>query len=367
MEFDDAIDSLLDVNLGCKAGQRLAIVTDDSPFDSPTDKAPTRAALAELIEAKASQRDVETLIATYPGGQASGAEPPLQVFEAVYPSGFLAYLQETGLEQALLDKTIDADGLASLEKYIEAASDPIDVLLVLSGSSISHTNFRRLLTRTKVARAATMPGVEPEMFAGVMTADWKRVEQRSRAAAEALSQATSAEVHSAAGRVLRFSLEAREGIADTGIVDQPGQFGNLPGGEGFIAPVEGTAEGELSVGPPDDPGRWHFRFREGKLMEVSGDPPFAKKLDEVFAKHAAAHNLAELGVGTNEKAKPCDSILESEKILGTVHLAMGDNAGFGGNVSVPFHQDFIVYEPTLVLQSPTGENKLVAAGKFMAG
>lgn len=366
MDFDQAIDSLLDVNLGCKAGERLAIVTDDSPFDQPADQAPTRIALAELIEQKAKDRDAETLIATYPGGQESGAEPPLAVYDAVYPTGFLAYLQQTGLEQALLEKTIDADGIATLEKYLAAASDPIDVLLVLSGSSISHTNFRRLLTRTKVSRAATMPGVEPEMFAGVMTADWKLVEQRSQAAADALSKATSAEVHSAAGRVLRFSLEGRDGIADTGIVDQAGQFGNLPGGEGFIAPIEGTAEGELSVGPPDDPARWWFRFREGKLMEVSGDPPFGASLDEVLAAHAAARNLAELGVGTNEKAKPCDSILESEKILGTVHLAMGDNAGFGGEVSVPFHQDFIVYQPTLVLKSSVGETKLVTDGKFMA-
>ena len=367
MPFDQAIDSLLDTNLACKSGERLAIVTDDAPFATSTPEVPTRVALAELIADKARSRHIETTIATYPGGQESGAEPPLNVFEAVYPAGFIAHLDELRITQSLLDKTISAEDVAALGSYLARSVGAMDVLLVLSASSISHTNFRRLLTRTKLARAATMPGVELEMFSGVMTADWKLVERRSKAAAEALTSADKAEVRSAGGRSLTFSLAGREGIADTGIINTAGQFGNLPGGEGFIAPIEGTAEGELSVGPPEYPAKWWFRFEKGELVEVLGDPPFANALAEVFEAHPTARNLAELGVGTNEKAKPCDSVLESEKILGTVHLAIGDNAGFGGNVSVPYHQDFIVYEPTLVLEAAGTERTLVDAGKLQVG
>ncbi len=364
MRYDQAIDSLLETNLACKPGERLAIVTDTAPFTTSDSLIPARVALAERIAEMAGERSVDTLVATYPGGQESGAEPPINVFQAVYPTGFTEYLEETNLRAPLLDKSVTPGDLAKLEKYVSAASDAIDVLLVLSGSSISHTNFRRLLTRTGVARAATMPGVELEMFAGVMTANWQLVERRSQAAAEALTTAESAVVHSAGGRVLRFSLAGRDGIADTGIINSAGQFGNLPGGEGFIAPIEGTAEGQLSVGPPDEPGKWWFQFERGNLVSVHGDPPFAQTLDEVFAAHPLARNLAELGVGTNEKAKPCDSVLEAEKILGTIHLAVGDNAGFGGNVSVPYHQDFIVYQPTLVLHSSSGEQRLVDAGNL---
>lgn len=365
MNIDQSIETLLDTNLACKAGERIAIVTDSAPLDTATDDIPTRAALAERIAAAATKRELEPLVATYPGGRESGVEPPASIFEAVYPSGFMPYLDECGLREKLLEKTISSDELATIEKYLAAATDAVDVLLVLSASSISHTNFRRLLTRTKLARAATMPGVELEMFSGVMTADWPLVESRSQAVAEALTAADTAEVHSAGGRVLTFSLAGRDGIADTGIIRSAGQFGNLPGGEGFAAPVEGTAEGELSVGPPDCPEKWWFRFTKGELVEVLGDPPFAGLLADVFAAHPIARNLAELGVGTNEKAKPCDSVLESEKILGTVHLAVGDNAGFGGQVSAPYHQDFIVYGPTLVLKSTTGERKLVADGQLL--
>ena len=56
---------------------------------------------------------------------------------------------------------------------------------------------------------------------------------------------------------------------------------------------------------------------------------------------------AELGIGTNDKAKLIGNVLEDEKVLGTVHIAMGDNASMGGNVSVASHLDAILLRPTL--------------------
>ena len=60
-------------------------------------------------------------------------------------------------------------------------------------------------------------------------------------------------------------------------------------------------------------------------------------------------NIAELGIGTNEKAKLTGEILEDEKILGTCHIAFGASAGIGGTVQVPVHLDCVVMKPTLEL------------------
>ena len=76
-------------------------------------------------------------------------------------------------------------------------------------------------------------------------------------------------------------------------------------------------------------------------------------------------NIAELGIGTNDKAARPDNILESEKILGTVHIALGDNSSFGGKISTPFHQDFVFFKPTLTLIYKNGRRKtLIRNGKF---
>ena len=62
-----------------------------------------------------------------------------------------------------------------------------------------------------------------------------------------------------------------------------------------------------------------------------------------------ARNVAELGVGTNDCARITGTILEDEKILGTVHVAFGNNASMGGTVKVPFHLDGVIRAPTLVV------------------
>jgi leucyl aminopeptidase (aminopeptidase T) len=58
-------------------------------------------------------------------------------------------------------------------------------------------------------------------------------------------------------------------------------------------------------------------------------------------------NLAELGVGTHDRATLTGNILEDEKILGTAHIAFGASAGIGGTVTVPVHLDVVVIEPSL--------------------
>jgi len=67
-----------------------------------------------------------------------------------------------------------------------------------------------------------------------------------------------------------------------------------------------------------------------------------------------AGNIAEFGIGTNDKAKSGTTLLELEKVLGTIHVAIGDNSTFGGKVSVPLHIDFVFENPTVVFLFPDG-------------
>ena len=58
-------------------------------------------------------------------------------------------------------------------------------------------------------------------------------------------------------------------------------------------------------------------------------------------------NIAEFGIGANEKAKLSGMILEDEKVLGTVHIALGNNVTMGGNVNVGIHLDGVIKRPTV--------------------
>ncbi len=77
---------------------------------------------------------------------------------------------------------------------------------------------------------------------------------------------------------------------------------------------------------------------EGHLTGASG--PQGAELMELLTVHGPdGTNVAELGIGTNEKAQLTGEILEDEKILGTAHVAFGASAGIGGTVQVPVHLD----------------------------
>jgi len=60
-----------------------------------------------------------------------------------------------------------------------------------------------------------------------------------------------------------------------------------------------------------------------------------------------ARNIAEFGIGTNDSAKLSGVLLEDEKVMGTIHIAVGNNVSMGGSVNVPIHLDGVVKKPTV--------------------
>jgi leucyl aminopeptidase (aminopeptidase T) len=100
-------------------------------------------------------------------------------------------------------------------------------------------------------------------------------------------------------------------------------------------------------------------IKGGEVVAVEGDDPHRELLELKFAESRRNRNIAELGIGTNDRATRPDNVLEAEKILGTVHIAFGDNTGFGGTVSTPFHEDYVLYRPTLVALTRAGDSQLI--------
>lgn len=227
----------------------------------------------------------------------------------------------------------------------------VDVVLAPTTMSISHTEARRTASAAGV-RIATMPGITEEMMLRTLGIDYVPVAKTSRQLAALLSQATRARAVTPMGTDLSFSLDTRQGRADTGLVDFAGAFSNLPAGEAYIAPLEGTAQGVIVVdgsmaGPLGNPVT--ITVRDGQAVQITGDER-AEELAKVLAPYGTAgHNLAEFGLGTNPAATFGGSVLEEEKVLGTIHFAFGDNMTMGGKVAVPIHIDGIVTGATVWL------------------
>lgn len=248
---------------------------------------------------------------------------------------------------------------------VAAAMAAADVVLAPTVQSLSHTAARKAASEAG-ARIATLPGATEEMLARVMSADMDGLRRRGRAVADALTNGSEARITCANGSDLRLGLVGREAIPDAGELTERGAFGNLPCGEGFIAPVEGTSHGRLvidgtiaGVGRASQPAE--LEIEAGHLVAASG--PEGERLLELLRAHGAAGtNVAELGIGTNEKAKLTGNLLEDEKILGTAHVAFGASAAIGGTVQTSVHLDCVVLEPDVTID---GE-PLVRGGELLA-
>jgi leucyl aminopeptidase (aminopeptidase T) len=224
-----------------------------------------------------------------------------------------------------------------------------DVLIIPTSKSMSHTKARREACEAG-ARCVTLPNILEDTMKRTLNADYGEIAKRSQKVAKAVNKGKIARVTTKAGTDITIKIEGRECHADTGLVHKPGDFSNLPAGEAYIAPVEGTANGIMvidgaMIGKIKKPIR--IVVKNGFATEISGGES-AKELEKTIAPFGQpARNIAELGIGTNHKAKIVGSVLEDEKVLGTVHMALGDNKSMGGKVSVPSHLDGIMLKPTL--------------------
>jgi leucyl aminopeptidase (aminopeptidase T) len=248
---------------------------------------------------------------------------------------------------------------------VAAAMLAADIVVAPTVQSISHTEARRAATEAGV-RVASMPGVTSEMLARLMSADLIQLRKRGTAIGRAMGAGAEARITCARGSDLRLGLEDRTATVDAGALNMKGAFGNIPCGEAFIAPMEGSAEGTLivdgsiaGIGKVSEP--IELTVHEGHLTEAKGEQ--GEALMGVLTEHGeAGTNVAELGIGTNEAARLTGNVLEDEKIRGTAHVAFGASAAIGGTVQVPVHVDCVLRRPTVEIDG----TPVVEAGELVA-
>ncbi|MEY7850327.1 aminopeptidase [Natrarchaeobius sp. A-rgal3] len=232
---------------------------------------------------------------------------------------------------------------------VAAALQGADAFLAPTTKSLSHTRARSDATDGG-ARGATLPGITDEVFVAGLDADYDRISQECERTLERVAGADEIRVTTDRGTDITFELGEREWFDDTGDVSEPGSFSNLPAGEVFVSPesADGTYVVDGTMRPHGllDGRELEFVVEDGYVTEISDDE--IRQQVEAGAQEVgdAAYNLAELGIGTNVGVTELvGSVLLDEKAAGTVHIAIGDNAGIGGETDAPLHLDGIIRNP----------------------
>jgi len=247
-------------------------------------------------------------------------------------------------------------------KIVAEALSNCDVFIVPASRSLTHTQARIIANR-RGARGATMPGITVEMMLRALNADYLRIERLTKKVGKMLNTAERACVESDAGTRLELDLRNRVCFLDTGIVKRKGGFSNLPAGEAYIAPVENKSSGVVVVdgsfapiGAVDEP--MTVEVKKGGITGLKG----SRRMSAIFNRYGGSEKiLCEFGIGTNYKAKITGNVLEDEKVLGTIHVAFGNNLAFGGRNKAGIHLDAVIRKPTVWLD----DKLLIRKGKFL--
>lgn len=309
---------LLKKNMGIKSGEKLSIITDTEMLST-----------ARIFQvACTAMDDVKPVVEIIPTAKHRGQEPPFRIQKLMMES---------------------------------------DVSILVTRYSLSHT-YARLNATKAGTRMASMGNVTPDMFNSALSADYDIVARRAKNISAYLDKASKVTIKSKNGTDLKLSVQGRlTPPPDDGLYTKKGQWGNLPAGEAFIAPVETSLEGILVVdstaaplGMVKEPIILHVK--NGKIYDIEGGRE-ATELKRFYERIADpnAYVVAELGVGTNDMAKLTGKIIEDEKKLGTVHIGFGMNKDFGGKNESKTHNDYLILNPDLWLD----DLQFINSGKYV--
>lgn len=245
------------------------------------------------------------------------------------------------------------------------------------------------------SRLLALYDLSPEAFSkeGALAEPLKDIEYRLGKMESILEEAVGFRITSRYGTDLELALrpfKERRWAKDTGVIDQPGQWDNLPGGEIYTTPDERKVNGVLVLPVLESmtvPGQGVDEFvrltiKDGVITSIQGGESaekLRKKFNEVAKDDAeegknplTVYRIAEIGFGANSKArttvldpsKPYDypgvSIVETEKRYGTMHLAFGDaqhgEEGVDGFEEAGIHCDFVLPRNGLTVEMFTHED-----------
>ncbi len=237
-----------------------------------------------------------------------------------------------------------------------------DIYINLLRGVREETPFRikliKMETEKRKTRLGHCPGVGLDMLTygalALTTEDHRKMQGFAESLIRKLSQTVRVEITNPTGTHLSLCVEGRPFFTDTVIDWENMKWMNLPTGEVIVAPIENSLEGDLvcdmaigGIGPIKTPVK--LIVRNGKVQDSSSeDAQLLSRIMESLNTDEWSSVVGEFAFGINPKARFVEEFLEAEKMLGTIHIAFGNNSDMpGGKNQSKNHMDFLMSKPTI--------------------
>lgn len=300
---------------------------------------------------------------------------------------YLLAAEELGMDSSVMLQDPKNKGDVAEDKVLNALKRQKDKNIVITNVSVNlgkltHVtkSFRETmrLKSNKFTSMSSLGGLENRYYPVVINAidvDYKVMQDTADRLKSLLDKGTTVHISTKAGTSLKMSIKCCNAIANDGRYGYTGRGGNIPAGEVYIPPVEGTAEGKAVI----DGSIRHrkgtmlvkepviLEIRKGSIISVKGDIE-SKMLGETMAwaegKARYPENvmkIAELGIGVNPNCRVIGQTTVDEKTIGTCHIANGSNSWFGGSIKSMIHLDHVMKDVTLRID----DEEIIVDGKHV--
>jgi leucyl aminopeptidase (aminopeptidase T) len=306
--------------------------------------------------ARSANLIVSKLLAVKPGEQVALVCDPHSEMSMVY--ALAGATQNVGAEYTILMMpTRETERKNDLTTVIEQGLEAADCLIGLTGScgAPTYSAAVRRLYDLKKLRTISMVMRDLDNFTqGGALADYEALYEEGQRLATVWQAANQSHLSTPAGTELSAPISGEAVFVECGFATKPGQEAAFSDGEVSQMPRQGTAQGMIvvdgpiaHVGLPDEPIRLHVR--DGRVAAVDGISGQANELRQIIEHVDNADNIAEIGLGLNPACRQNGDFEEEKKGRGNVHVAIGDNVFYGGEVRSPVHMDMVLYRPTVRL------------------
>lgn len=299
--------------------------------------------------------------------------------------------QALAKEQELLAKTIEVVGPAELKRWtlpederplkvappdlLETART-FDIGIQFLGSTTNAEQPYRLSLVKATSEGGKMRfgvglGIDQAILEHELMADYHEVSSITEKLHDFLQGRSAVHITSPLGTHLDLLITGRIIATDPGVVRTPG-FRNLPSGECYVAPLEDSANGLLVVDKSfpgiliKEPIR--LTFERGRVVAIEGGEEADILQGQISEGEKqpggeGCRTIAELGIGTNPFARITGNVMTDEKVMGTIHIAIGHNAvpPYNGQNHAPIHLDGVMGRPTVTVDG----DRMIDDGKYL--
>lgn len=299
---------------------------------------------------------VRRLLAVKPGEQVAIICDPHTEMSMAY--ALAGVVQGVGAEfTILMMPTRQTDHMNDLTPIIEKGLSAADCMIGLTGASGAPTYSAAVkkLYNAKKLRTISMVMRSLDNFTnGGALADYDALLDKGKQLEALWKKMEHIHITSSMGTDLEAPIGGERVFVECGFALEAGTEAAFSDGEVSQMPRVNTAQGIIVVdgpiahiGQPASPIT--LRVEKGRVVSVSGESPQSDELRNIIETTENADNIAEFGIGLNPACRRNGDFEEEKKARGNVHIAIGDNIFYGGDVRSPVHMDMVIYQPTVIM------------------